>query len=463
MAGKKEITDISSYKKKWQFNIGLLIFGIIFIYLVVTVLMYMTRTHVTAYEVREGSIVKDTAYTGLAVRQEEVITTDRDGYINYYVNEGSKIGLGQNVYTMSDEMLAKPEQAADANRELSDEEQNSLLLRIQKFNDNSDIQNFDNVYTLKSDIESSLQSISNQTRVDLLNQMIASNEIENLQLYPTSKDGIISYSIDGMEGLKIEDVTKKMLEREEYSIEELTSNEKRITGQAAYKLITSNSWSLAIELSEQVAMQLRDTKEIKVRFSKDDQTTWANLEVREQDDIYMGILSFDNAMVRYLADRYVSMELVLQNESGLKIPKSSVTKKAFYVVPQDYITQGGNGKETGILRKSEGKKGNETTEFVKTDIYFTKDDKVYLDPNAFESGDVLLKPESNDTYPLQEKKNLKGVFNINKGYAVFKQIEILGESEEYYIVQEGNSYGLSNYDHIALDSSNIHENDVVFQ
>ena len=45
---------------------------------------------------------------------------------------------------------------------------------------------------------------------------------------------------------------------------------------------------------------------------------------------------------------------------------------------------------------------------------------------------------------------------------MFKQITILCESDTYYIVEEGNSYGLSNYDHIALDSSNIQENDVVF-
>ena len=62
-----------------------------------------------------------------------------------------------------------------------------------------------------------------------------------------------------------------------------------------------------------------------------------------------------------------------------------------------------------------------------------------------------------------KRKKLKGVYNINKGYAVFKQIKILCESEEYYVVEEGNDYGLANYDHIALDSDSVKENDVVFQ
>ena len=75
---------------------------------------------------------------------------------------------------------------------------------------------------------------------------------------------------------------------------------------------------------------------------------------------------------------------------------------------------------------------------------------------------MLLKPDSLEIYPLTEKRPLKGVYSINKGYAVFKQIKILCESDDYYIIEEGNSFGLSNYDHIALDSQNIKENDVVF-
>ena len=51
---------------------------------------------------------------------------------------------------------------------------------------------------------------------------------------------------------------------------------------------------------------------------------------------------------------------------------------------------------------------------------------------------------------------------INKGYAVFKQIQILCESEEYYIVETGNDYGLANYDHIALVGKDVQENDIVF-
>ena len=38
-------------------NIGVVIFGIIFVYLAVTVLMYLTENHISAYEVRELSLI----------------------------------------------------------------------------------------------------------------------------------------------------------------------------------------------------------------------------------------------------------------------------------------------------------------------------------------------------------------------------------------------------------------------
>jgi hypothetical protein len=63
---------------------------------------------------------------------------------------------------------------------------------------------------------------------------------------------------------------------------------------------------------------------------------------------------------------------------------------------------------------------------------------------------------------MSEKGTLHGVFNINKGYAEFKQVQILSENEEYYIVESGSDYGLTNYDHIALDGSEIREDEIIF-
>lgn len=465
MSEKKEFSNIRPYKKKWQFNIGLIIFGTIFIYLLASVLLYVTASHVSAYEVREGTILKDNAYTGIAIRNEEVIAADRDGYINYYVSEGSKVAVGANIYSIvNDKMdMGNASITEGASPVLSKEMQNKILLKMQKFNSNFDGQNFEDTYSFKSDIEDTILNASSQTRIDQLNAKIASEGIEGLQLYQTPKDGIVVYSLDQKEGLTVEEVTNKDFDRSNYKKVECHNNEKISAGNPVYKIIDSENWSLVIPLSNKTAKELTDTQNIKVRFLKDNETIWSSFSMFQNGKEWFGRLDFDNSMIRYASERYLDIELISKDETGLKIPKSAQTQKAFYVVPAEYVTQGGGTKETGVLRKVKSKKGKELTEFVPAEVYFAKDDNVYLDTTIFKKDDLLVKPKSTDTFLLHERKNLKGVYSINKGYAVFKQIRILCESDEYFIVEEGNNYGLSNYDHIALNGKKIQENEVVFR
>lgn len=452
-------TNIQTYKRKPHFNIGIAVFGIIFIYLAATIFMYMTERHVTAYEVREGTIQKDRAYTGLALRHETVISSEGSGYINYFSQENSKVGAKTNVYTLSAQKLDFKETDSGETEELTSEELNSLLLKTQSFCENFDEQQFKDVYTLKETMQSALESKSSQSRQAQLEKMMKEDD-GSLEVYKAAADGIISYSIDGYEGTGAADITDKMLSKEDYSVTSMSNNTKVAAGDSIYKLVTDDTWTLVIPLTKSTAEEMAETTRIKVRFSKDNESERADFEIMKREDSYYGILTFHSAMIRYVQERYLDIELVLEDESGLKIPKSAVVKKNFYTVPKDYLTQGGNSKETGVLvDNSEG-----SATFQAADVYYwdQETDMVYLNPLDFEDGTVLVKPESEETYTLHETAGLNGVYNINKGYAVFKQIEILCESEEYYIVKSGSDYGLANYDHIALDGSYVDENDIVF-
>ena len=134
--------------------------------------------------------------------------------------------------------------------------------------------------------------------------------------------------------------------------------------------MTNEKWSVAIEIDKEFSAELSEMNSVKVRFLKDDEYLWANVSVVSKDDHYYGILSFNNSMVRYAEERYLDLELILEDETGLKIPKTAKVEKEFFLVP---------------------------------------------------------------------------------------------ESEEYYIVEENTSYGLTNYDRIALDGKGIKEDEVVFR
>lgn len=458
MAGNK-LTNIQVYRKKWNINIGVIIFGAVFIYLVVTVLLYLTGNHVTAYEVREGSILKDNAYTGFIVRDETIVQAESDGYINYFALEGSKVGAKTRVYTLSDKKLELTSNTDEESLELTSEEQNSILMKTQSFSENFREEQFSDVYTLKNNITNVLESKSNQSRQAQLDAMVAAGN-NDLQIYTAVSDGIILYSTDGYENITTDQVTEDDISKANYESKNLTDNTKIKAGDPVYKLIRSNDWSVVILLNDETAKELADVNRVKVSFSKDNETTYAGFSIQTKKDTSYGILTFDSSMIRYAEERYLDLELILEDESGLKIPKSSVVTKKFYTVPKDYLTSGGNSSGTGVLVDI----SKDQSQFQSVEVYYSDEESnlVYLDYDAFDSNTVLKKPDSSETYELTKTKKLKGVYNINKGYAIFRQVQILCESDEYYIVASGQDYGLTNYDHIALYGDSVRTDDVVF-
>ena len=319
---------------------------------------------------------------------------------------------------------------------------------------------FSDTYTLKSSVESALGNAANSSKLSQLDELLANGVPEGMTVYQTEKDGIVLYTTDSYEGMNVDTFTKNSFDKSKYEVYANAGNQKVQKDRPAYKLITDEEWKLVIPLSKDTTKELVDTTSIRVRFKKDNQIVRGNFSIIQRGGTSYGIIVFNSAMIRYASERFLDVDLILQDESGLKIPKNGVTDKEFYVVPDEYLTTGGDSDATGVYRKKAG--GSTTTEFLAADVYYKEDETSYLDPDDFEEGDTLIMPDSSDTFKLSKKKKLKGVYNINKGYAVFKLINILVESDEYYIVEEGNSYGLSNYDHIALDGKNLDEDDIVF-
>ena len=459
MGEKKKLTNITVYRKKGNLNIGVFIFGIIFIYLIVSLLMYLTSGPVSVYEVRKGSILRDTAYTGFVVRDETIVEAQEEGYVNYFVTEGEKVGARTSVYASSPEKLDFQAADEESQASLTAEEEASLLTDIQAFSDNFQEANFQEVYTVKDKIEDLLDSRSSQNRKAQLDEMLKTQG-DSLKVYNASRDGIIIYATDGYEDTTISDVTEEMITLNDHETLTLSNNTKVQAGDPVYKLITSDQWTVVVVLSDEMTEELAETQRIKVRFAKDNQTEMADFAIYNTESANLGFLTFDTGMVRYARDRYLDIELILEDESGLKIPRSSVVEKEFYTVPEDYLTQGGNSQGNGVLVQTK-----DNARFQETEVFYrdTETGMIYLDPLDFSEDTVLIKPDSKETWPLKKTAKLKGVYNINKGYAVFKQIQILCESEEYYIVETGSDYGLSNYDHIALNGEDVKENDVVFQ
>ena len=105
MAVRKKTTDIRSYRRKWNINIGVILFAVILIYVIVELVVSVTNRPTTYYEVGQGSIIKNVSYTGFAVRTEQTVEASKSGYLNFYQPEESKISAGQSVCAVSDKKL----------------------------------------------------------------------------------------------------------------------------------------------------------------------------------------------------------------------------------------------------------------------------------------------------------------------------------------------------------------------
>jgi hypothetical protein len=104
----------------------------------------------------------------------------------------------------------------------------------------------------------------------------------------------------------------------------------------------------------------------------------------------------------------------------------------------------------------------DTVTLVEPTIYYESDTAYYIDDESVSNGDIIAKTDSSSTYTIgKDVESLMGVYNINKGYAVFKQINILSQNENYAIVETKTSYGVALYDHIALEGNKIKEDQLV--
>lgn len=133
---KNSSISIKQYKKRQEWNVGIILFSIVLIYLIVTIVTYATGKKVSAYEVRKGSIVKDNSYTGLVIREESTVECESDGYINYYQNENSKVKAGNNIYAISPKKLETKSGISSetaGNMALSEETQENLTLTDAEF------------------------------------------------------------------------------------------------------------------------------------------------------------------------------------------------------------------------------------------------------------------------------------------------------------------------------------------
>ncbi len=443
----------------------MIIFAVIFVYIIICVFMYFTSKHVVWYEVQAGSLSTNNTYEAIAIRDETIVNATDNGYVNYFAREGARVAVGDLVYTIDESGKLNDYLGTSSTGEnsLSQADLAELKSDIVGFANSFDRRrNFNSVYDFKYEMEGNVLKLSNYNILESIESIQASDLAGLIKQCTAALPGIIIYSIDGYEDLTLEMMTVEMFDKKNYEKTQLLSNELVAAGDPVYKISSNEDWSLVIHVDKAREEELLKAEYVKVRFLKNQEMSWGKVEsfTNEKGDIFVK-LTFTNSMITFCNERFVDIELILEDETGLKIPNSSIVEKEFFIVPKDYVTKGGNSNATGVLREAYTEEGEATTEFVEASIYNETEEEYYLDGASLRIGDYIIMPETSEKYALSKRGSLIGVYNINKGYADFKQINILYNNDEYSIVQSNTSYGLNVYDYIVLDAATVNEDELI--
>lgn len=460
--------NISKYRKPINLNIGMMVFAVILVYVVICVVMYFRTDHIVRYSVQEGSLTSNSIYKGIALRQEQVVIGQDAGYVNYFAREGERTAVGDLVYTVDETGRLSDYIKAGSNGEnmLSDSDLSQIKTDIASFVHGFDRRQFDEVYNFRHNMESMAVKLANysiQEKADALND--ASGTVL-INYRNAVNSGIVLYSTDGYENLKLEDMTAELFDEEKYERNYLVNNGLVAAGDPVYKLATGEDWSVVIQADKELADRLLNEEKgyVEVRFLKNQYTAWAQAAsyTNEAGDTFVS-LTFTNSMITFCTDRFIDIELLLDEETGLKIPNSAIVTKEFFIVPKSYVTKGGPNDNDGVLLETYNEEGEATTQFVETEIYEETETEYYLDDYTLRAGNYIVMPETGEKFAVGKTGSLKGVYNINKGYADFKQISILYDNDEYSVVKSNTNYGLNVYDYIVLNAEMVKDNQFIYE
>lgn len=459
-----EKRNVVKMNRGLHLNVGVVVFVIIIIYIGFNLFSYFTSDTVSEYEVGQGTIATNHIYHGLILRNETVVYAGQSGYINYYVKNASKASVNDIIYSidtngsLSKQITSAVSDGKDLDREVLDE----ISSKIDLFRNPYDPNTFSTVSSFKNEINAQLsQSLSINALSSLKDDVKSAMENNTFYKKKSESPGIIVYYTDGYENITTDNFTADSFKMTNYNKNTLENQSQVSAGDPAYKRVNSEIWNLLLPVSSDLVKQLKDSEYVKVRFCKDDFTVTVPFSVLKKKGNYYLNLTIRTAMIRYVNDRFVDVELVVSEKTGLKIPNSAIVKKEFYAVPKNVFTKGADSSDPGLM--IETSPGNtDSVRLVQPTIYYENKDSYYIDDESVTTGDVAVKPDSSSTYTIgSDVDKLTGVYNINKGYAVFKRIDILTQNSKYTIIDTGTDYGVALYDHIALDGSKLKEDQLV--
>ena len=460
--------NITRFSKDHSVNLGTVLFGLTLLYVIIALFQYFSSDPIVRYEVVEGSLSTQTLYRALAIRDEHVVNSPYSGYVNFLAREGQKVSVGDIVYTVDEtgRLNEYLESQSLLENTLTDRELDDFKNEIVDFSHTFNTQSYGEVYSFKYSLQNSVLKLANSSFLESLKMAQDEGGLSTAVKYCTSSEaGVVEYWVDGYEDLKEADIKSELFNEKDYNKENITGNELRASGDPVYKLSESEDWYIVFPIKETEADAYLEEGYILTRFLRNRYESWGKVDIIRNDGDVFCKLSFNNSMPSFSNERFLDVELILGEERGLKVPNSSIIEKEFYLVNDAFVKYDvmNDTYNINVTGYDENGQARIIPKTVNIYAYDEENHVYYLDSSIVQAGDIIHQTSngSGATFVVTDRGTLTGVYNINKGYADFKEITILSQNDEYAIVKPNATYGLRVYDYIALKADNVTDNQFI--
>lgn len=300
-----------------------IIFLVVLFYILTIFFGNITKKNVKLYQVNRIELNKSINTDALILREEKLLSSTKEGYVLLAPNTLDKVGI--------DDLLFLVDTQGDFSKQISNEftnktdkaplQQDNIKTEIESIilsNKNSDLRNIS--YLRQIINENSTKIIDNQKVMDYINK----NNFQSLEVLKSDTVGLFLNSLDGYEGIEENDIINNIYPNKKYP-STFTLNNTKVSADLPFaKLVTSEDWSIIINIEYNIYHNLKDGDIINIYFNKTNDSLYGKLKLFTKNNQYYAKIDFTTDMIRYVQDRYTNIAINNVKTNGYLIPKTSL-------------------------------------------------------------------------------------------------------------------------------------------
>lgn len=445
-----------------KINVATIVIATILVYVCIRIFIMVTKKPITTYKVNKSNVNNNMELTGFALRDEVILKSIKSGYICYYVRDGEKIKKNATICTV-DETGKLYEQMNDVEAYedlLTKEDYDEIRSLISLYKVGYSDTDFFSSYNFENNLNSKVLELTNEI---IMQQVESEGGGFSYSSIASPYSGLVTYYTDGYEDYTVDDITRASFDRSGYAKNTLKTGESVEAEAPIAKVIASENWNIVAPITDAQAEALKDKHRVAFSINNSSYKVTAPFEIITKEDGKYINISLESYAYNFMGERYVSIVIFMEENSGLKVPNTAITYKDVYKIPVEFFSAGGNQTQKNRLNiQSKDAEGNQTIKQVSPTIYKTEEEYCYVDPLVFEEGDVLLNIANNHTLGVSmlDKDQISGVYSANRGIAEFRMVVIIKTIDDFALIKADS--GIKVYDNIILDATKVKENQIIY-